>query len=49
MKICLYLDEDAMDEDLLTALLLNGIDVTTVNSERKHELSDEDQLLYATE
>jgi hypothetical protein len=29
MQICLYLDEDAMDSDLVRALRLCGLDVMT--------------------
>lgn len=47
MRIRLFLDEDAMDNDLLTALRSEGVDVTTVGTEQRQGLSDEDQLLYA--
>jgi hypothetical protein len=33
MKIRLYLDEDAMDWDLVQALRTRGVDVTTANLE----------------
>jgi hypothetical protein len=33
MKIRLYLDEDAMAEDLVRALLSRGVDLTTANLE----------------
>ena len=49
MRMRLYLDEDAMDDDLLAALRSQHIDVTTVNTEGRQGFSDEEQLLYATE
>lgn len=47
MKIRLYLDEDAMAEDLVRALLSRGADLTTANLEGMIERDDEDHLDYA--
>ncbi|HET9495144.1 MAG TPA: DUF5615 family PIN-like protein [Chloroflexia bacterium] len=48
MKVRLYLDEDAMDSDLVSALRLRSIDVTTVRDERRQGQTDEQQLHFAT-
>lgn len=48
MKICLYLDEDAMTEALVQALLERGIDVTTANLEGMVCRPDSVHLDYAT-
>lgn len=48
MKIRLYLDEDAMDGDLLEALRIRGADVTAANLEGMVNRPDEDHLDYAT-
>ena len=49
MRVRLYLDEDAMDDNLITALRLRGIDVTTVGSEKRYADTDEQQLRFAME
>jgi hypothetical protein len=49
MRIRLYLDEDAMDDDLIEALRARSVDLTTVREAQMLGRSDEDQLLYATE
>ena len=49
MRICLYLDEDAMEKALVRALQTKGIDVTSVLTEQRHGDKDEQQLLYSTE
>ena len=49
MKVRLYLDEDAMDEDLVEALRSRGVDVLTVGEARRKAYLDEQQLSYATE
>src|SRR5215210_5818025 len=49
MKLRLYLDEDAMDDDLVQALRSHDIDVTTVGTERRKGLPDEEHLRYAAE
>src|SRR6185295_17552984 len=48
MRICLYLDEDAMDSDLVRALRLRGVDVTTALDAGLTLSTDEEQLEYAT-
>ena len=48
MRICLYLDEDAMDNDLVRALRLRGVDVTTALDAGLTNSGDEEQLEYAT-
>ncbi len=47
MPIRLYLDEDAMDDDLVQALRLRGVDVETVLDANLVAHSDEEQLAYA--
>ena len=47
-KICLYLDEDAMDWDLIRALRLRGIDVVNVQEVGTQGSSDNEQLDWAT-
>jgi hypothetical protein len=47
MKIRLYLDEDAIAEDLVRALLSRGVDLTTANLEGMIERDDRDHLDYA--
>lgn len=49
MKIRLYIDEDATDNDLVQALLLRGIDVTTAQEMGRRGYSDEQQVEFATE
>jgi uncharacterized protein with PIN domain len=48
MQIRLYLDEDAMDSDLVRALRLRGVDVTTALDTGLTNTADEEQLAYAT-
>ncbi|MBO1345970.1 MAG: DUF5615 family PIN-like protein [Hormoscilla sp. GUM202] len=48
MKIRLYLDEDAMDGDLVQELRLRGADVTTANLEGMANCADDEHLEYAT-
>lgn len=47
-RIRLYLDEDAMDLMLATALRNRGVDVRTVNELQTTGDSDEEQLILAT-
>ena len=47
MQIRLYLDEDAMDSDLIHALRLRGVDVTTALEVGLTNSADEEQLEYA--
>ncbi len=48
MKIRLYMDEDSMDHDLVDALRLRGVDVTTALEQGMIDRDDLDQLNYAT-
>ena len=48
MNIQLYLDEDAMDDDLVDALRARGVDVKTVYEAGMSEREDYEQLEYAT-
>ena len=48
MSIRLYLDEDAMDDDLVQALRLRGADVETVLDAHLASRSDDEQLAYAS-
>lgn len=48
MKICLYLDEDTMDRDLVRALQARGVDVTTALAEGMIDHADSEHLDYAT-
>ena len=48
MQIRLYLDEDAMDSDLVRALRLRGVDVTTALDTGLINSTDEEKLEYAT-
>lgn len=48
MKIRLYIDEDAMDEDLIYALRVRGIDVVTALEAGMIERSDREHLDYAS-
>ena len=48
MTIRLYLDEDAMDHDLLRALLARGVDVTTALQAGMIEREDRHHLEQAT-
>jgi hypothetical protein len=47
MLIRLYLDEDAMDDDLVQALRVRGVDVETALDAQLIAHSDEEQLAYA--
>ncbi len=47
MAIRLYLDEDAMDDDLVQALRLRGVDVETALDAHLAGRSDDEQLAYA--
>ena len=49
MKIRLYLDEDAMDDDLVDALRARGVDVETAYEACMIERDDHEQLAYAAE
>jgi len=46
--IRLYIDEDAMDQDLVRALRVRGMDVITALDANMTERSDEEHLEYAT-
>ena len=48
-KIRLYLDEDTMDNDLLTALRLRNVDVLSTGEAQMLSRSDEEQLKWALE
>lgn len=48
MIIRLYIDEDAMDTDLVRALRARGADVITANDAAMIERPDEEHLAYAT-
>ena len=48
MSIRLYLDEDAMDDDLVQALRLRGADVETVLDAHLAGRPDDEQLAYAS-
>lgn len=48
MTIRLYLDEDAMDGDLVRALRARGVDVEPANEVGMIEREDEEHLRYAT-
>ncbi len=45
--IRLYLDADAQDNDLVTALRLRGVDVETANKAGRPNASDPEQLAHA--
>jgi hypothetical protein len=47
MKIRLYCDEDAMDSDLIEALTIRGLDVTTANIEGMINRLDPEHLALA--
>lgn len=47
MTIRLYIDEDAMDQNLVRALRARGVDVSTALEEAMIERSDEEHLDYA--
>ncbi len=44
----LFLDEDAMDRDLVRGLRAAGVDVLTVADAGRRGISDEEQLAFAT-
>lgn len=48
-QISLYLDEDTMDSDLLTALRLRNVDVLSTGEAQMLSRSDEEQLKWALE
>ncbi len=48
-QIRLYLDEDTMDSDLLTALRLRNVDVLSTGEAQMLSRSDEEQLKWALE
>lgn len=48
MKISLYLDEDAQDNDLIHALRLRGVDAVGAWEAGMRQRDDEDHLLWAT-
>ncbi|MGH9752017.1 MAG: DUF5615 family PIN-like protein [Blastocatellia bacterium] len=48
MKISLYLDEDAQDNDLIHALRLHSVDVVKAWDAGMREREDEEHLLFAT-
>ena len=47
MQMRPYLDEDAMDSDLVLALRRHGVEVTTARDEGLIEHSDHDHLTFA--
>lgn len=49
MTICLYLDEDCQDRDLVRALRARSVDVMTALEVGMIHRDDEDHLEYATE
>jgi len=48
MKIRLYFDEDTMDSDLIHALRIRGVDVTSALEQRMVRWPDADHLEFAT-
>ena len=48
MKVSLYLDEDAQDNDLIQALKLRGVSVVNAWSVGMRQREDEEHLVYAT-
>ncbi len=48
MAVRLYLDEDAMDDDLMQALRLRGVDVETALDAHLIAHSDDEQLAHAS-
>jgi hypothetical protein len=48
MKIRLYFDEDAMDDDLVAALRARGVDVETAYEAGMIEREDDEQLAHAS-
>ncbi len=49
MSIRLYMDEDAMDQDLVAALRARDVDVITALDAKMIERTDREHLDYATE
>jgi len=47
MKISLYLEEDAQDNDLIDALRLHGVDVVKAWAVGMQQREDEEHLLFA--
>lgn len=47
-QICLYLDEDAIDQQLIRAFRSRDIDVMTVGEVQTYGFSDAEQLKFAT-
>jgi hypothetical protein len=47
MRLRLHIDEDAMDKDLVQALRLRGVDVTTARESGTERYLDERQLEFA--
>jgi Domain of unknown function (DUF5615) len=47
MTVRLYIDEDSMDNDLVIALRMRGVDVATPEEEGTRRYSDAQQLAYA--
>ncbi len=48
-QIKIYIDEDAMDSDLVAALRSRGVTVVTAPDAGLAEKSDQEQLAFATE
>lgn len=48
MKVCLYIDEDSQDHDLVRAFRSRGVDVLTSSEAGMNGAADRDQLDYAT-
>lgn len=48
MKIRLYFDEEAQDDDVVAALKMRGVDVLTTNEAGMNGKDDDEQLEYAT-
>lgn len=48
-QLCLYLDEDSFEKSLVKAFRSSGLDVVTVADVSRQSLSDESQLVWATE
>ncbi|MCI0391261.1 MAG: DUF5615 family PIN-like protein [Acidobacteria bacterium] len=48
MKVSLYLDEDAQDNDLIHALRLHNVDVVKAWAVGMRQREDEEHLLFAT-
>ena len=49
MKIYLYMDEDAMDTDVVSILRSRGVDVLTAHEAEMLHKEDDKHLDYATE